>query len=75
MTIFPKSKNEVRNGVEKSLIYTNDIDNSYGIVISNATAKWIKNQTVNTIEDINLIVKPDELIAIIGHVGAGKVQI
>lgn len=46
---------------------------SSGIVISNATAKWIKNQTINALENINLTVEPDRLMVIIGSVGAGKV--
>lgn len=44
------------------------------IVVSNATAKWTNNETVNTIENINLIVKSGGLVAIIGQVGAGKVN-
>lgn len=46
---------------------------NFGIVVSNATAKWSDTQTDNTLENINLTVRPGRLIAIIGPVGAGKV--
>lgn len=45
----------------------------FGVVISNATAKWSDTQTYNTLENINLTAKPGRLVAIIGPVGAGKV--
>lgn len=45
----------------------------FGIVISNATAKWTSAQMENTLENINLTVKPGRLVAVIGPVGAGKV--
>lgn len=45
----------------------------FGVVISNVTAKWTNSQTENTLENINLNVKPGRLVAIIGPVGAGKV--
>jgi len=44
-----------------------------GIVVSNATAKWTDAQTENSLENINLTVKPGRLVAVIGPVGAGKV--
>lgn len=46
----------------------------FSIVISNATAKWTDTQNDNSLENINLIIKPGRLVAIIGHVGAGKVH-
>lgn len=48
--------------------------NSVGIVISNASAKWTAVQTCNTLVNINLNITPGQLVAIIGPVGAGKVQ-
>lgn len=47
--------------------------NSFGIVVSNATAKWTYNQPDNTLENINLNIEPGRLVAIIGSVGSGKV--
>lgn len=44
-----------------------------GIVISNATAKWTDAQTDNSLENINLNVRPGRLVAVIGPVGSGKV--
>lgn len=52
-----------------------EIDDDYGIVVLNTTAKWTDNQNSNTLENINLTVRPGRLIAIIGSVGAGKVNI
>jgi len=48
---------------------------NFDIVISNATAKWSNTQSDNTLDNINLSVKPGRLAAIIGPVGAGKVQL
>jgi len=74
------------NGVRKPIII-NDNDTSslndqnnpeqsanLGIVVSNATAKWTDAQTENSLENINLTVKPGRLVAVIGPVGAGKVK-
>lgn len=62
------------------IINTDNIDikkstgcvNSFGIVFSNASAKWTDIQTCNTLEKINLNIIPGRLVAIIGPVGAGK---
>lgn len=48
---------------------------NFGIVISNASAKWTDSQIENTLENINLTVTPGRLVAIIGPVGAGKVYL
>jgi ATP-binding cassette subfamily C (CFTR/MRP) protein 4 len=48
------------------------LDN-FSIDITNASAKWIHSQPDNTLNNINLTVKPGQLVAIIGAVGAGKV--
>ncbi|XP_050059315.1 probable multidrug resistance-associated protein lethal(2)03659 isoform X2 [Aphis gossypii] len=76
---------KTKNGYEKSRYNAdstvpNNISNQdeteqssdFSIVISNVTAKWTDTQTDNTIENINLTVKPGHLTAIIGPVGAGK---
>lgn len=47
----------------------------FSVNISNATTKWTTDQKLNTLENINLSVKPGQLVAIIGPVGAGKVKI
>lgn len=49
--------------------------NNFCVVISNVTAKWTDSQTDNTLENINLTVRPGRLVAIIGPVGAGKVYL
>lgn len=58
---------------------SNDNGNTHskhtGIIMSNATAKWTDGQIKNSIENINLTIKPGWLLAIVGPVGAGKVYI
>lgn len=49
--------------------------NEFGVVVSNATAKWTVNQPDNSLNNINLTVRPGRLVAIIGSIGAGKVRI
>lgn len=61
--------NNVRNNSE-----TVELRN-FGIVISDASAKWTDAQTENSLENINLTISPGQLVAIIGPVGAGKVHI
>lgn len=46
---------------------------SFGIVVSNATAKWTSAQTENSLKNVHLTVRPGRLVAVIGPVGAGKV--
>jgi len=78
----------VKYDVIKSLIADDKIKNDYkkfeneteldgdnGIVILNVSAKWMDDQISNTLEKINLTVRPGRLLAIIGSVGAGKVNI
>lgn len=60
--------NNVRNNSE-----TLELRN-FGIVVSDASAKWTDAQTENSLENINLTVRPGQLVAIIGPVGAGKVH-
>lgn len=50
-----------------------EFNDTNGIVILNASAKWTDDQTYNTLEKINLTVRPRGLVAVIGPVGAGKV--
>lgn len=44
------------------------------ISIKNFSAKWIPEYEENTLNKINLQVKKKELVAVIGHVGSGKVK-
>lgn len=45
-----------------------------GIEIRRASARWLPYLTENTLSNINLYVEPGKLTAIIGTVGAGKVN-
>lgn len=42
------------------------------IRLDKATAKWLANDRDDTLHNIDLDIKPGELIAIVGQVGAGK---
>jgi len=68
--VIQSNMNTDNTGVKKNTGFLN----SFGIVISNATAKWTDIQTRNTLENINLNITPGRLVAIIGPVGAGKVH-
>lgn len=78
--------NPIKNSVHNRLAYSNDNtsttsikikDNTerFEIEIMDAMAKWIADQSSNSLENINLNVKPGGLVAVIGPVGAGKVCI
>lgn len=68
---------ELNNG--KSMENGTDITHSikhfkdFDIEISHVSAKWTDDQTTNSLENINLTVKPGRLVAIVGPVGSGKV--
>lgn len=70
--IIINDKNTAQNNVNGEN-YTEQ-SNDLGIVISNVTAKWTDVQNENSLENINLTVRPGRLVAIIGPVGAGKVR-
>lgn len=44
----------------------------YSISIKNGSAKWQEYKRENTLHNININVRPNELIAVVGQVGAGK---
>lgn len=60
----------------KKIIYLKnnfELMQSVGIDVLNVTAKWSEYQNSNALENVNLTVRPGQLSAIIGPVGAGKV--
>lgn len=42
------------------------------ISIENGSAKWLEHESEDILQNINIKVRPGELIAIVGQVGAGK---
>ena len=51
----------------------NSGDATHGsIKVKNGNFKWDLDSSENTLHDINLEVKPGELVAIVGHIGSGK---
>jgi len=44
----------------------------HSISIENGSAKWLDYERENTLQSITMKVRPGELIAIVGQVGAGK---
>lgn len=70
---YPKLKDDSKqqNGITTTEIRAPD-NNEKGIFLRNASAKWIKNFTENTLNTITMCVKPGRLTAVIGPVGAGK---
>ncbi|XP_020285395.1 probable multidrug resistance-associated protein lethal(2)03659 isoform X2 [Pseudomyrmex gracilis] len=57
-------------GDDKIAQQTNCID--YCISIENGTTKWLEHEREDTLQNITMKVRPGELIAIVGQVGAGK---
>lgn len=57
---------------EKSMQNSNSMLSEPGLVLTNVNAKWDSKLTENTLNNINLRVQPETLVAIIGPVGAGK---
>ncbi|CAH0405995.1 unnamed protein product [Chilo suppressalis] len=47
-------------------------EDSRGVRLKHANAKWIAAHPENTLTDLSLTIKPGKLIAVIGPVGAGK---
>lgn len=60
-----------KNSADKK--YNIELLNTFCVDISKATAKWIDNQASNALKNISLAIRPGNLVAIIGTVGAGKV--
>ncbi|XP_025993846.1 probable multidrug resistance-associated protein lethal(2)03659 [Solenopsis invicta] len=46
--------------------------NQHSISIENGSAKWLEYERQDTLQNINMQVRPGELIAIVGQVGSGK---
>lgn len=44
----------------------------HSISIENGSTKWLDHEGEDTLQNINIKVRPGELIAIVGQVGAGK---
>lgn len=44
----------------------------HSISIENGSTKWLDYEREDTLQNINIKVRPGELIAIVGQVGAGK---
>ncbi|KAF7992271.1 hypothetical protein HCN44_001596 [Aphidius gifuensis] len=72
---FENNSHQDNKNVEKT--EDKKVDNSVenkdgGIVLEGVYAKWLKNGTDDTLTNINMKVKPGQLVAIVGQVGSGK---
>ncbi|XP_012274748.1 probable multidrug resistance-associated protein lethal(2)03659 [Orussus abietinus] len=65
------SENNKKESVEK--IETNDEDGT--ILMENCYAKWVLDHEEDTLQNINIKVKPGELVAVVGQVGSGKTSL
>jgi len=68
-------KNANKDLIEQKNDYTivdqpNYVEHS--ISIENGSAKWLDYEQENTLQNITMKVRPGELVAIVGQVGAGK---
>ncbi|KAK9504179.1 hypothetical protein O3M35_010567 [Rhynocoris fuscipes] len=62
------------NGIPPNLLYSHETKNfeKPGIVVKNASAKWIPDSTENSLTNISCNVIPGQLTVVIGPVGSGK---
>jgi ABC-type multidrug transport system, ATPase and permease components len=65
---------EFRDNPSKK-IETAKSDDTYSVSVSNITAKWVKENSDNTLQGVDIQVKQGALIAIIGQVGSGKTSL
>jgi len=69
-------KNSKENLIEQKKNDSTIVDQlkniEYSISIKNGNAKWLDYEEEDTLLNINMKVRPGELIAIVGQVGAGK---
>lgn len=47
----------------------------HSLSIENGSAKWLDYEDENTLQNINIKMRPGELIAIVGQVGSGKTSL
>ncbi|KAG5324821.1 L259 protein, partial [Pseudoatta argentina] len=71
-----KEKNSEENLIEQKNNDNAIVDQlnnvEYSISIKNGNAKWLDYEQEDTLLNINMKVRPGELIAVVGQVGAGK---
>lgn len=70
-----KKSKDKSNGktIEEEVIPVVDPEAENGTIkLSHASAKWLIFEKEETLHDINLDVKPGELVAVVGQVGSGK---
>lgn len=60
------------NDIQKKSDVVDQPDHEYRISIENGSAKWLPYEKEDTLQNINIKVRPGELIAIVGQVGSGK---
>ncbi|XP_018350478.1 PREDICTED: probable multidrug resistance-associated protein lethal(2)03659 [Trachymyrmex septentrionalis] len=69
-------ENNIENSKENFAQKKNDVHQpnnvEYSISIENGNAKWLDYEREDTLQSINMKVRPGELIAVVGQVGAGK---
>lgn len=70
-----KNKNDVdniENDTSDKKGETANYQGEYIISLKNANAKWFSYEQENTLKNMNISVKPGELVAVVGQVGSGK---
>ncbi|XP_046823149.1 probable multidrug resistance-associated protein lethal(2)03659 isoform X2 [Vespa crabro] len=74
-----KNKTNLNNEVNDDIINKRNssteqpkLDNEDLIKLERVSAKWFSSENEYTLQDINIRVRPGELIAIVGQVGSGK---
>lgn len=67
------AKEEELGGItDDKMQQTTDHTIEHRVSIENGTAKWLEHDREDTLQNITMKVRPGELIAVVGQVGAGK---
>ncbi|CAL7941040.1 unnamed protein product [Xylocopa violacea] len=74
-----ESKNETKkndvNSIQEDVpeeVKTSKYKDENIITLHNASAKWLSYEQEDTLKNINIKIKPGELVAVVGQVGSGK---
>lgn len=64
--------NNIENDTNDRKHETANYQGEHIISLKNANAKWFSYEQEDTLKNMNINVKPGELVAVVGHVGSGK---
>lgn len=66
------SNSKINNDINFTISKPSDEEIKPKIILRNVSAKWDQNSAVNTLQDINIEITSNYLMAVVGPVGSGK---